>query len=285
MAVLGARESFRVPRRLQPLRPRAQRVRAVPAAGPGPARAARTSARVRTPTATREQCARTGVTAAQYGNILENPAGQYNSLDGGNPDAGRGEGEHRHRRARVDAASRIAGLSLTADYYDIKIEDTHRRLRARRHRQDVRRGRRPRCCATWSTATRWARCGSPPTPSPIATNQNIGQRGPAAWTSRAGLPLEPRRRRVRQPSRSSAARCWRTGCRHPAHQLRLRRLLRQPVRHPRRRSGGIACGRRGTPTSRRPSPWAGASSAARQVDDLSDNPDLGQPGPAPSSGC
>ena len=38
------------------------------------------------PTATLAQCARTGVTAAQYGNILDNPAGQYNELAGGNPD-------------------------------------------------------------------------------------------------------------------------------------------------------------------------------------------------------
>ena len=38
------------------------------------------------PTATLAQCARTGVTAAQYGTILDNPAGQYNELTGGNPD-------------------------------------------------------------------------------------------------------------------------------------------------------------------------------------------------------
>ena len=38
-----------------------------------------------TPTRTFAECARTGVTAAQYGTILDNPAQQYNSLDGGNP--------------------------------------------------------------------------------------------------------------------------------------------------------------------------------------------------------
>ena len=37
------------------------------------------------PSATLEQCALTGVTAAQYGNILENSAAQYNGLTGGNP--------------------------------------------------------------------------------------------------------------------------------------------------------------------------------------------------------
>lgn len=38
-----------------------------------------------TPSATLAQCARTGVTAAQYGTILDSPAGQYNYLQGGNP--------------------------------------------------------------------------------------------------------------------------------------------------------------------------------------------------------
>ena len=37
------------------------------------------------PTYTAEQCARTGVTAAQYGGVPANPAGQYNSRIGGNP--------------------------------------------------------------------------------------------------------------------------------------------------------------------------------------------------------
>jgi iron complex outermembrane recepter protein len=37
-----------------------------------------------TPTFTAAQCAKTGVTAAQYGNLPDNPAGQYNSLLGGN---------------------------------------------------------------------------------------------------------------------------------------------------------------------------------------------------------
>ena len=37
------------------------------------------------PTATAAQCALTGVSAAQYGAIAANPAGQYNQLGGGNP--------------------------------------------------------------------------------------------------------------------------------------------------------------------------------------------------------
>lgn len=38
------------------------------------------------PLASFEQCAHTGVTAAQYGNLRSNSAGQYSSLTGGNPD-------------------------------------------------------------------------------------------------------------------------------------------------------------------------------------------------------
>src|SRR4029453_6236475 len=35
---------------------------------------------------TQAECARTGVSAAQFGNVLANPANQYNGLLGGNPD-------------------------------------------------------------------------------------------------------------------------------------------------------------------------------------------------------
>jgi outer membrane receptor protein involved in Fe transport len=75
------------------------------------------------PTATREQCARTGVSPSQYGNILENPAGQYNSLDGGNPllDV---EKADTITAGFVWTPKSIAGLSVTADYYDIKIDQT-----------------------------------------------------------------------------------------------------------------------------------------------------------------
>ncbi|MBL8520405.1 MAG: TonB-dependent receptor [Betaproteobacteria bacterium] len=38
-----------------------------------------------TPTASLAACQRTGVTAAQYGRIIDSPAGQYNALGGGNP--------------------------------------------------------------------------------------------------------------------------------------------------------------------------------------------------------
>jgi iron complex outermembrane recepter protein len=75
------------------------------------------------PTATREQCARTGVSAAQYGNILENPAGQYNSLNGGNPllDV---ETADTMTFGIVWSPKSITGLTFTVDYFDIKIDST-----------------------------------------------------------------------------------------------------------------------------------------------------------------
>ncbi len=75
------------------------------------------------PSATAEQCARTGVSAAQYGNILENPAGQYNSLLGGNPQLDV-ETADTMTFGFVWTPKSISGLTVTADYFDIKIEDT-----------------------------------------------------------------------------------------------------------------------------------------------------------------
>ena len=75
------------------------------------------------PTATRDQCARTGVSAAQYGNILENPAGQYNSLDGGNP-ALNVEKADTKTLGLVWTPKYVTGLTTTLDYYDIKVKDT-----------------------------------------------------------------------------------------------------------------------------------------------------------------
>ncbi len=75
------------------------------------------------PTATLEQCQRTGVTAAQYGRILENPAGQYNSLLGGNPQLDV-EKANTWTGGLVWTPKSITGLALTVDYYDIKIDNT-----------------------------------------------------------------------------------------------------------------------------------------------------------------
>jgi outer membrane receptor protein involved in Fe transport len=74
------------------------------------------------PSASFEQCQRTGVTAAQYGNILANPAGQYNSLLGGNPQLDV-EKANAWTGGLVWTPKSITGLALTVDYYDIKIDN------------------------------------------------------------------------------------------------------------------------------------------------------------------
>lgn len=73
------------------------------------------------PEATAEQCANTGVTAAQYGSILANPSAQYNGLVGGNPDLDPEESDT-YSFGFVFTPEFLAGFSLTVDYYDIKVE-------------------------------------------------------------------------------------------------------------------------------------------------------------------
>ncbi len=73
-----------------------------------------------TPTLTREQCARTGVTNAQYGNISASPASQYNQLTGGNPSLKPEKGD---TWTVGLVATPLKGLSVTLDWFDIKLED------------------------------------------------------------------------------------------------------------------------------------------------------------------
>ncbi|PHZ84335.1 TonB-dependent receptor domain-containing protein [Paremcibacter congregatus] len=71
-----------------------------------------------TPTLTAAQCALTGVSAAQYGNIGPSPADQYNSFGGGNPDL---EAEVADTFTVGFVATPIDGLTVSVDYWDIKI--------------------------------------------------------------------------------------------------------------------------------------------------------------------
>lgn len=72
------------------------------------------------PVATAAQCALTGVTAGQYGNILANPAGQYNVLTGGNqlltPETAK-------TWTLGLVMNPIRSLTATVDAWFIKIED------------------------------------------------------------------------------------------------------------------------------------------------------------------
>jgi len=74
------------------------------------------------PDATEAQCANTGVLPGQYGNIAPNPAGQYNTLEGGNPLLDP-ETADTITAGIVWTPQSIRGLSITVDYYSIAIEE------------------------------------------------------------------------------------------------------------------------------------------------------------------
>jgi iron complex outermembrane recepter protein len=72
---------------------------------------------------TAAQCANTGVSAAQYGNIITNPANQYNALLGGNPNL-EPEIADTYSVGAVITPSFVPGLSVAVDYFNIKVENT-----------------------------------------------------------------------------------------------------------------------------------------------------------------
>lgn len=74
-----------------------------------------------TPSASLAACQRTGVTAAQYGNIQDSPGGQYNYLAGGNLKL-KPETSKSNTFGLVLTPTR--NLTVTVDYFDIKIDDT-----------------------------------------------------------------------------------------------------------------------------------------------------------------
>src|SRR5262249_12676072 len=75
-----------------------------------------------TPALTFEQCARQGVTAAQYGNIDQNPAAQYNGLTGGNPTLQPETAITKSFGVSL-TPSFLEGLRIQADYFDIDIQN------------------------------------------------------------------------------------------------------------------------------------------------------------------
>lgn len=78
-----------------------------PCAGPTPARSF-------------ADCARTGVTSAQYGTIIDNPAGQYNALFGGNPNL---KPETGKTSTLGLVLTPMKDMSVTVDYFNMKVED------------------------------------------------------------------------------------------------------------------------------------------------------------------
>jgi iron complex outermembrane recepter protein len=72
------------------------------------------------PTQTAAQCALSGVTAAQYGNISASPAGQYNGFFGGNPDL---DPEEADTWTLGVAFTPLENLNVAVDWYDIKVDN------------------------------------------------------------------------------------------------------------------------------------------------------------------
>ena len=68
-----------------------------------------------------EECARSGVTAAQFGNISHSPAAQYNFLQGGNP-ALEPESADTWAVGAVFSPGFLPGLDITVDYFHVEIE-------------------------------------------------------------------------------------------------------------------------------------------------------------------
>ncbi len=73
------------------------------------------------PEYTAAQCANTGVTAAQYGNISLSPADQYNQITGGNPDL---QAEEADTITVGVVLTPTDDLSVSVDYWSIEIEET-----------------------------------------------------------------------------------------------------------------------------------------------------------------
>jgi iron complex outermembrane receptor protein len=124
------------------------------------------------PSATLAECQRTGVTAAQYGHIVENPASQYNSLTGGNPQLNVETG-NTWTAGVVLTPKSITGLTVTADYYDIKIENLISSLFADDTIQACANTGDPQLCSLIhrdSRGTLWLT----PDGYTVSTNQNIG---------------------------------------------------------------------------------------------------------------
>ena len=74
------------------------------------------------PTATAAQCANTGVTAAQFGQVPDIISGQTQGLFGGNPNL-TPESSDTFTLGAVFTPSFIDGLTASVDYFDIEVDD------------------------------------------------------------------------------------------------------------------------------------------------------------------
>lgn len=124
------------------------------------------------PSFTPEQCAHTGVSPAQYGTILANPAKQYNSLLGGNPDL-QPEKADTDYYGVVITPQALPGFTASFDYFDIKIKNTVGALFADDILRKCAQTGDPKLCSLIhrdAAGTLWLT----PDGYTVATNQNVG---------------------------------------------------------------------------------------------------------------
>ena len=126
------------------------------------------------PTATAVQCARTGVTAAQYGNLESNPANQYSSQTGGNPNVAPERGT---TYTAGIVLTPVKNLTVTVDYFNIKIEDTISTVDPTIALNQCLQTGNPVFCSLVKRDARGSLWQSPNGPAGfiVATNANIGQ--------------------------------------------------------------------------------------------------------------
>jgi len=125
-----------------------------------------------TPSASAAACARTGVTAAQYGHIEDSPAQQYNSISGGNT-ALKPETSDSYTLGLVLTPMR--NLSVTIDAFDMKVKDVIDGMPADTTLTQCLNTGDPKFCSLITRdrlGTLWALS----TAQVIATNQNLGMR-------------------------------------------------------------------------------------------------------------
>jgi iron complex outermembrane receptor protein len=123
-----------------------------------------------TPEASAAACALTGVTAAQYGNIEDSPAQQYNALFGGNANL---KPETSDSFTLGLVLTPMRNLSVTIDAFDMKVEDVIGGLPANTTLAQCLETGDPTFCSL-ITRDRLGTLWALPTAQVIATNQNLG---------------------------------------------------------------------------------------------------------------
>ena len=125
-----------------------------------------------TPSASLAQCARTGVTAAQYGHIENSPAQQYNQVSGGNSKLAP---EKSDSFTLGLVLTPLRDLSLTLDAFDMKVKGVISSLPAGTTLSTCLETGDPTFCSL-ITRDRLGTLWALPTAQIIATNQNLSVR-------------------------------------------------------------------------------------------------------------